>query len=113
MQDKQIMSNHTLRKTLRVQWSSIHGRGLFARDNIRKGTYVGTYDGPATQKNGTYVLWVKNERGNWRGRDGKNMLRYLNHNTKPNAEFDGHDLFSIKLIKAGQEITFDYGEEPA
>ena len=40
------------------------------------------------------------------------MLRYLNHCSKPNAEFDGPDLYAISDIKPGEEITFDYGEEP-
>ena len=112
MPEKLIISNEELEKKFRVADSPIHGQGLFARTNIRKGTYLGTYHGPAARKNGMHVLWVQNENGYWRGRDGKNLLRYLNHSSKPNAEFDGHDLYVLKGIKPGQEVTFDYGEDP-
>ena len=59
-----------------------------------------------------HVLWTEDENGEWLGRDGKNALRYLNHNTKPCAEFDDYALFALKNIKPDQEITIDYGEEP-
>ena len=112
MSEKKITSNNTLRKQLKVGSSPIHGRGLFARNDIKKGTYIGTYHGPDTDDNGTYVLWVKEGR-KWCGCDGKNILRYLNHSKKPNAEFDGRDLFALKKIREGDEITFDYGEDPS
>ncbi len=40
-----------------------------------------------------------------------NQLRYLNHSPKPNAEFEGAELYAIRAIKPGEEITFDYGRE--
>lgn len=95
-----------------VEDSEIHGKGLFARSEIEVGTYLGEYKGPKTTDNGMHVLWTEGENGEWIGRDGKNALRYLNHNTKPSAEFDDYELFSVKKIKANQEITIDYGEEP-
>ena len=95
-----------------VEDSAIHGKGLFAKSDISKGTYLGEYLGPETTENGMHVLWTEDEDGEWIGRDGKNALRYLNHNTKPCAEFDDYELYAIKKIKADQEITIDYGEEP-
>ncbi len=95
-----------------VEDSDIHGKGLFANTAIKAGTYLGEYLGPTTRKNGMHVLWVENEKGKWIGRDGKNALRYLNHNTDPCAEFDGYELYAIKDIQPHQEITIDYGEEP-
>ena len=99
-------------KLFYVEDSPIHGKGLFALSDIKKGTYLGEYLGPETTDNGMHVLWTEDEDGEWLGRDGKNALRYLNHNTKPCAEFDEYELFSLKKIKANQEITIDYGEEP-
>lgn len=99
-------------KLFYVEESSIHGKGLFALSDIKKGTYLGEYLGPETTDNGMHVLWTEDDDGEWIGRDGKNALRYLNHNTKPCAEFDDYELFSLKNIKANQEITIDYGEEP-
>jgi len=95
-----------------VEDSKIHGKGLFACTTIKVGTYLGDYEGPETTDNGMHVLWTEDDEGEWIGRDGKNALRYLNHNTKPCAEFDGYELYAVKEIIAHQEITIDYGEEP-
>ena len=95
-----------------VEESEIHGKGLFAICEITKGTYLGEYLGPETTDNGMHVLWTEDEEGEWIGRDGINALRYLNHNTKPCAEFDDYELFAVETIKPDQEITIDYGEEP-
>jgi len=43
---------------------------------------------------------------------GKNLLRYLNHSSKPHAEFIGFELFAIRDINLDEEITIDYGEAP-
>jgi len=91
--------------------SPLHGTGLFAARKIKKGEYIGSYDGPKARKNGMYVLWVyEDETAEPYGISGKNLLRYLNHSKKPNAEFDGADLYALKSIKADVEITFDYVE---
>ena len=95
-----------------VEDSAIHGKGLFAKTEIKAGTYLGDYEGPTTNENGMHVLWTEDEEGGWIGRDGKNALRYLNHDTQPCAEFDGYELYSLETIEQHQEITIDYGEEP-
>ena len=63
-------------------------------------------------ENGSHVLWVEEEDGTWTGRNGQNILRYLNHHTNPHAEFNGFDLYAVKNINEGEELTIDYGEEP-
>lgn len=103
--------NQSLEEVVFVKESPIHGKGCFAAKNIKKGEYIGKYEGPSAKKDGTYVLWVLHEDGKYRGVNGKNALRYLNHSQSCNAEFDGPDLFAIRRIKKGDEITFDYGEE--
>lgn len=105
--------NIDLEKLFYVDDSPIHGRGLFARKKLKEGIYLGTYDGPKTKKNSMHVLWVEEKEDKWIGRDGKNILRYLNHSNKPCAEFDGFDLYAMRDIKKGEEVTFDYGEDPA
>ncbi len=94
-----------------VEESPIHGKGCFAARPFKKGEVIGFYEGPPSDKDGTYVLWVSQEDGSWKGIDGKNDLRYLNHKKKCNAEFDGNRLVAIKAIRTNQEITFHYGEE--
>lgn len=91
-----------------VARSTIHGKGLFAKVEINGGTFMGTYKGPEAKRNGTHVLWVYDDVGEVVGRRGLNKLRYLNHCDAPNAEFDGFDLYSLKEIQPGEEITIDY-----
>jgi SET domain-containing protein len=99
------------REPFEVATSSIHGRGVFARQRFRKGTYIGTFEGRETDCNGTHVLWVYDEDDREYGVEGENELRFLNHSARPNAEFRGLDLHALGTIEAGHEITFDYGEE--
>lgn len=90
--------------------SPIHGRGLFARGAIAKDEYIGTYRGPSTQEDGMHVLWIWNEkRERWEGIDGQNEMRFLNHSDQPNADWWGTELYAIRAIAEGEEITFDYG----
>jgi SET domain-containing protein len=96
-----------------VNDSPIHGKGLFARTPIKKGAYLGTYDGPYVEDDGSHVLWVETEEDQWVGRDGKNLLRYLNHSGAPCAEFHGFELYAMADIRPDTEVTIDYGEDPA
>lgn len=98
-----------------VKRSPIHGKGVFAAGQIRKGTWVGTYEGKATKRNGMHVLWIEPNpgSGSWEGINGTGELRYLNHSTRPNCEFDGAELYALKQIRRGAELTFDYGEDPS
>ncbi|EGV51182.1 SET domain-containing protein [Candidatus Endoriftia persephonae] len=89
--------------------STIHGVGLFAKQAISEGEYIGTYEGPKAKRDGTYVLWVFEEGKEPVGRSGRNLLRYLNHQDEGNAEFDGFDLYALRDIEPDEEITFDYG----
>lgn len=104
--------NNQEKNLVYVEDSKIHGKGLFASTAIKTGEYIGLYEGIETAENGMHVLWSETDDGGWIGRDGNNELRYLNHNKKPCAEFDGFQLFALQTIKIHQEITIDYGEEP-
>ena len=87
--------------------SSIHGRGLFARGRIPRGTFIGSFRGPRARRDGRYVLWVYYSR-RVVARSGRNKLRYLNHSDRPNAEFDGFDLYAKRTIRPDEEITIHY-----
>jgi hypothetical protein len=97
------------RPTLQIRRSGIHGRGLFTLVRIARGALIGTYEGPRTRRNGAYVLWVDDD-GEEFGIAGKNDLRFVNHSKSPNAIFLGEELYSLRAIRPGEEITFDYGE---
>ena len=105
-------TNAQLRGTVYVAASSIHGAGVFAARKLVKGEYIGTFHGPAACRDGMYVLWVYEQGGDADpvGRSGRNMLRHLNHASPSNAAFDGFDLYALRAIAHGAEITIDYGE---
>ncbi|SMF62754.1 SET domain-containing protein [Pseudobacteriovorax antillogorgiicola] len=90
--------------------SHIHGTGLFSREAIKKGELIGQFEGRATKENDIHVLWYE-EKGNWRALSVTNVLKYANHSKKPNVEVLGREMYAIRKIKKGEEITFDYGDE--
>jgi SET domain-containing protein len=98
-----------LRELVYKARSPIHGTGCFARVDLAAGTYIGTYAGRPARRDGTYVLWVEALGLAPEGCSGRNLLRWLNHQTPGNARFDGFDLYALTDIAAGEEITFDYG----
>jgi SET domain-containing protein len=94
-----------------VAESPIHGRGLFARQEIAAGSYIGCYEGNRCDENGMHVLWVEGDgEDEWIGFDGTNALRFMNHSSSPNGEMDGQDLYAARNIAGNEEITIDYGE---
>lgn len=105
-----------------VSTSPIHERGVFAGQFIRKGTYVGTYqgvdDGPIRRSNEAYVIYNYEEEDpdddaepiGWRV--GTNEFRFLNHSDDPNLEMDEHYHFwARRNIRRNEELTWYYGEE--
>jgi hypothetical protein len=100
-------------KKLIVKKSKIHGKGVFSKELIKKGSLIGQYTGKKTKRDSRYVLWV-GEKGSktWQGYKGNSKLRFLNHSFSPNSIFEGDRwLKAAKTIKPGEEITFSYGEE--
>jgi hypothetical protein len=90
--------------------SSIQGMGLYAKIGLKEGELIGRFKGRRTNKDGKYVLWVYN------GHDYHpfkifNLMKYANHSPSPNAEVIGLEMYSIKDIPQGEEITFHYGED--
>ena len=96
---------------IKVKRSPIHGRGVYALRRFRTGSYIGTFRGVETKEDGIHVLWITDEEGEQTGIEGTNELRFLNHDSEPNAEFIGLDLFALRNIQPGREIMIDYGEE--
>ena len=90
--------------------SLIHGHGVFAQIPLRKDEMIGRYQGPRTEHDDTYVLWVEDDDG-WRGIDGRNLLKFVNHSSRPNVEFVGDELYALRDIAPGEELAFDYGED--
>ena len=93
-----------------VRKSSIHGAGVFAEQRIRRGQRIGRFEGTPTDRDGTYVLWVLDEDDCFRGLEGTGPLRFLNHSADPNAEFQADELYALRTIREGDEITCHYGD---
>ena len=94
-----------------IRRSAIHGRGLFANCTIAQETLIGCYDGPRTQRDGRYVLWIQEEDGTSYGVKGQNEFRFVNHSHTPNAVFRGEELYALRMIEPDEEITVHYGED--
>jgi hypothetical protein len=117
-----------------TQKSTIHNCGLFARQNIRKGTYLCQYMGkfvPPDTK-GDYVVAV-DQYMHIDAKRSKCIARYVNHSCAPNSilqvimveepdestfkkkgkECGGKEVWvrAMKDIKEGEEITIHYGDE--
>jgi SET domain-containing protein len=96
------------------------GLGLFAAEPIPKGKRVIEYIGPFVsnekieKSRGKYFFGV-NSKWSIDGSPRSNIARYINHSCRPNAEaiISGRRvwIWSRRNIKAGEEITYNYGKE--
>jgi SET domain-containing protein len=94
----------------RVKRSVIHGRGVFAERELRRSDWIGTFEGVPTTRDGTHVLWTFEEDGTEHGVRGTSGLRFLNHSSRPNAEFRDLELHALRRIRVEEEITIHYGD---
>jgi SET domain-containing protein len=96
------------------------GLGLFAGEDIPKGTRIIEYVGhvlsneEAAELRTRYLFQLDRKRL-IDGSPRWNKARYINHRCRPNAEAGVKRgrvfITAIKKIKAGEEITYDYGKE--
>ena len=96
------------------------GLGLFTLLPVRGGKRIIEYVGPlltteeADRLGGKYLFTVDKDRA-IDGRARVNTARYINHSCRPNAEAFTYGrrvwIYSKQAIRAGEQITIDYGEE--
>ena len=97
------------------------GLGLFALEPIPRGERIIEYTGRLVsneeverRKTGKYFFGL-NSKWSIDGSPRTNTARYINHSCRPNAEafVNGRRvwIWSKRNISAGEEITYDYGEE--
>jgi SET domain-containing protein len=99
---------------------SPHGLGFFTLEPIPKGKRIIEYTGPRLPneevdgRRGKYFFGV-NSKWSVDGTPRSNTARYINHSCRPNAEaiITGGRIWiwSKRAIKAGEEITYNYGKE--
>ncbi len=111
-------------KWVKVRNSKIHRKGVFAKRDIPKNTYIIEYVGRKITnkeadkisedetKNGIVYLFEINKRYTIDGDVSYNPARFINHSCNPNAESlndKGHIwIEALRDIKKGEEITYDY-----
>tara|TARA_X000000368_G_scaffold418448_1_gene418123 strand:- start:632 stop:1117 length:486 start_codon:yes stop_codon:yes gene_type:complete len=118
----------------KVKKSKVHGTGIFATQVIPKNTKVIEYIGEKvnrsegdkrsekrikkflnSKKTGSVYIFELNSKYDIDGSPLYNKARYINHSCDPNCEVDiirGHIwISSIKKIKEGDELNYDYGYE--
>ncbi len=113
------MSGQDTAKPYRIGKSRT-GLGLFATDEIKKGTFIIEYDGPrltnaeVDRLGSARYLFEVNSRWTIDGSPRWNTARYVNHSCRPNAEpieRKGRIRITAKRrIKEGEEITYNYGK---
>ena len=110
---------------LQVRRSAVHGRGVFARRRIRKGTriieYLGErvtheeadrrYEHKHAGDNHTF-LFIVDRRTVLDAGVGGNEARFINHSCDPNCESvieRGHIYIeAVRTIQPGEELNYDY-----
>jgi uncharacterized protein len=105
--------------------SPIHGMGGFARGDIPAGARVIEYVGEKITKqeslarceqNNEYIFALDDEH-DLDGQVSWNPARFLNHSCEPNCEarLEGGCIWviAIREIRAGEELTFNYGYDLA
>lgn len=96
------------------------GLGLYAKEDIPRRRFIIEYwgklvtDEAATYLGGKYLFELGNGKTIY-GTTRKNIARYINHSCRPNCEVETAGnrvyIYSRRAIKAGEELTYDYGKE--
>lgn len=96
------------------------GKGLFAGESIPKGACIIEYVGRTISKEEEYTsrskyLFEVNAKKTLDGPPRINKAGYINHSCRPNADPVTRKgrifIMALRNIKAGEEITYEYGEE--
>ena len=116
----------------KVKKSKIHGTGIVASQDIKKNTKIIQYIGEKINKKegdrrsaerikkylnkkneGSVYVFELNNKFDIDGSPLYNKARYINHSCDPNCEVDIIKnqiwIISLKKIKKGEELNYDYG----
>jgi len=116
----------------KVKKSKIHGSGVYASKEIKKGEKIIEYIGEKILKNegdkrsgnrikknlhkgddGLVYIFELNSKYDIDGSPLYNKARYINHSCNPNCEveiFNDHIwIVSLRKIRKDEELTYDYG----
>ncbi len=113
-----------------VRRSGVHGRGVFARRDIRRGKRIIEYTGqriswqeaqdlpPLDPDDPHHTFFYSLDDGRViNAAVGGNEARWINHSCAPNCRTDEVNgriyIYALQRIKAGKELFYDYRLEPA
>ncbi len=105
-----------------IDYSSIHGLGLFANTSIKKSSVLGELDGQTVDKvqlpmfrkaNRHYGFdeWTAISEDKLLVRPYRTKYGYLNHSREPNIELQGYLIVALRDIKKEDEMLVDYRKE--
>ena len=113
-------------KRIQVRRSGVHGKGVFALQDLAEGETIIEYVGEViswdeaqdrhphdpNDPNHTFYFHVNEDRV-IDALHGGNSSRWINHSCDPNCEADEDNdrifIKAIRNIKAGEELNYDYG----
>ena len=118
------MNNYDYEKFVFVKDSDIHGKGIFISKNVLKGEKILSIIGEhidgfecerrEDEEDNVYIFWNYDDM--YIDTAMTDKIKYINHNCDFNCDIvDEGDyglmLIAYKDIKAGEELTIDYGYE--
>ena len=113
-------------RRIQTRRSGVHGRGVFALQDIAEGEVIIEYTGQVIswqeaqerhphdpkQPNHTFYFHVDEDRV-IDAKVGGNSARWINHSCAPNCEADEQDgrvfIKALRNIASGEELNYDYG----
>jgi len=108
---------------VRIGNSHIDGQGLFAAQDIAKGTRIIAYIGEKISRResarrleaGNAYIFHLNYRYALDGETLENTARYINHSCEPNCQVEKTNgilwIVALRDIKEGEELSYNYGYE--
>lgn len=119
-------SNSSSARRIQVRRSGVHGKGVFALQDLAEGEVLIEYVGeiiswdeaqdrhPHDPENPNHTFYFHvNEDKVIDALYGGNSSRWINHSCDPNCEADEDNdrifIKAIRNIKAGEELNYDYG----
>lgn len=119
-----MQTSGTFEKFLYVENSNIHGTGLFTSVNIPEGSKIILIEGEVIdgfecerreeEDNNVYIFWKDDDC--YIDTSMTDKIKYINHDCDFNCDIEENDeeslvLIAFRDIKAGEELTIDYGYE--
>ncbi|QBK04003.1 SET domain-containing protein [Hylemonella gracilis] len=124
---KPSASSSSAGRRIQVRRSGVHGKGVFALQDIARGEMIIEYVGeiinwkealrrhPHDPKDPNHTFYFHVDEDHViDAKVGGNASRWINHSCNPNCEADETDegrvfIKALRKIKAGEELNYDYG----